>query len=662
MAPRGAHERGPRTPLQTSHTVGGSRSSAKGSRPKWTRRTLVIPRERQTPPPARLAGLHRPCHSDRALPVFEPSTIVLITIGVSLLLFVTESVRYDMIAIGVAVVLAGSGVLTPREAFGGFSSPAVMLIAAMYVFGAAFTRWGIAETLGTKALGKSDSGSELALIVKVVLLSALLSGVLSNAGVVAILIPVLSEVAKRRGIPASKLMLPLAYGSLMGGLLSVIATSKNLAVNGIIADSGHEPLALFEFTHYGLAILVVGVVYFVFIGRHLLPSKRVDSSLTEHYQVRRFVTEVLIEPNSTLINRSVADSDFFGNFNVSVIGIVRPDSTTVLAPGPYNRIRRDDTLILQGEPDDILRLQRELTLNVVPSAKVDETQIFSGDVQLIEAVVPANSQLSGRTLRGSDFAERTGLNVLAISKHGTLHPGRITDTILEVGDTLLIQGHDRDIERLRRSRELLTLGEVEAERIGRGALISILTLAAVLLIVSFGWLPLSVVAVAGALLLVITRCVPGKDIYEHMDWQALILIGGMLSLGQAFRVSRLDQSLTDYMMTLDGAFDSPQMMVAMVMVASVILTQVTTHIAAAAIMTPVALSFAERMGVNDRAFIMAVLSGCSLAFMSPVAHQANAMVVGPGDYKYRDFLRVGSPLVLIMVVASVILIPIMFPF
>lgn len=586
---------------------------------------------------------------------------MLTTIAVSLLLFVTESVRYDLIAVGVAVVLAATGVLQPKEAFGGFSSPAVMLIAAMYVFGAAFTRWGIAESLGARFLGSGDKDSEIRLIIKIVILSALLSGVLSNAGVVAILIPVLSGIGRRRGIPVSKLLMPLAYGSLMGGLLSVIATSKNLAVNGILADSGHEPMALFEFSHFGLAMLGVGVLYMIFPGSRLLPAKRVDSSLTEHYQVRRFVTEVLIEPNSTLINRSVAHSDFFGKYDVTVIGIVRPDSTSVLAPGPYNRIRRDDTLILQGAPDDIMRMQRDLTLNVVPQATVDDTQIFSGDVQLIEAVIPANSPLAGRTIKDSDFAERTGLNVLAISKHGALQPGRIMDTELEVGDTLLIQGHDRDIDRARRGRELLTLGELDTEQIGRGALISISTLLAVLTIAAFGWMPLSVVTVAGALFLVATNCVPGKDVYRHMDWQALILIGGMLSLGHGFRESGLDRMLTDYMMNMEGIFQSPRLMIGLIMLVSIILTQVTTHIAAAAIMTPVALSFAERMGINDRYLVMAVLSGCSFAFMSPVAHQANAMVVGPGDYKYRDFLKVGTPLVLLMTVAAIILIPIMFP-
>ena len=594
------------------------------------------------------------------MPLFDPATIVLATIAVSLLLFVTESVRYDLIAIGVATVLAATGVLTPTQAFGGFSSPAVVLIAAMYVFGAAFTRWGIAEALGARVLGRAAEMSEVTLVVRIVLLAALLSGVLSNAGVVAILIPVLSGVARRARIPVSKLLMPLAFGSLLGGLLSVIATSKNLAVNGIMAELGHEPLALFEFTPYGLCLLAIGTLYFVFPGRQLLPSKRVDETLSEHYQVRRFVTEVLIEPSSNLINRSVADAAIFKEYGVAVLGIVRPDSTTVLAPGAYNRIRRDDVLILQGEPDDILRLQNDETLSLVSTAKMADTQIVAGDVQLVEAVVPAGSDLQGRTLAGVDFPERTGVNVLAISKHGEVHPGRISETQLEVGDTLLIQGHDRDIDRIRRSRELLILGELETQPIGRGGMISLLTLAGVLLVAFLGWMPLSVTALTGALVLFLTRSVPGKDIYQHVDAQALILIGGMLALGQAFSVSGLDHDLTEELRNFGGLFASPRLLIVVLMLATAVLTQVTTHIAAATIMTPIALSFADELAIDDRAFVMAVITGASLAFMSPVAHQANAMVVGPGDYRYRDFLRVGTPLTLLLFACASFLIPLLF--
>lgn len=592
--------------------------------------------------------------------VFEPSTLTLIILAISLVLFVWDSVRYDLVAVGVATALAATGVLTAEQAFGGFASPAILLIAAMYVFGSAFTRWGIAEYLGAKALGAGPH-SELGLVLRVLTLSALLSAFLSNAGVVALLIPVLAGVARRESLPASKLMLPLAYGSLMGGLLSVIATSKNLAVNGLMTSYGHAPLGLFEFTHFGVVMLLGALAYFVFPGRKLLPSSRVDESLTEHYRMPKFVSEVLVEPNSTLINRSVADTDFFQRYGVSLLGIVRPDSKPVLAPGPYNRIRRDDTLLLQGAPEDLLRLREDQAVRVVEKARTAEVELEADDVILLEAVVPARSRLDGRTLEEAEFRAQTGLNVLALSKHGEVQPGRISEVVLEVGDTLLIQGHQRDVDRARRMREILPLDQVEQRPIGRGGWTSVACLLAVLVIAYFQWMPLSVAAVAGALALVLTRSVPSKDLYRNMDWQALILIGGMLSLGKAFQVTRLDRDLAAQLGDLVGRSDSAYLVVGGLMLSAAILTQVTTHIAAAVIMTPVALSFSDQLGVSDRPLVMAVLTGASLAFLSPVAHQANAMVVGPGDYRYRDFLKVGTPLFLLLFVLALGLIPWMFP-
>lgn len=592
---------------------------------------------------------------------FEPAHIVLATLAVSLVLFVTDALRYDLIALAVAVVLAATGVLSPEQSFAGLASPAVMLVASMYVFGAAMTRSGLAETIGQRFLA-SGTGGELGLTLRIVVLAGLLSSVLSNAGVVAILIPVCSNIAEQRRIPVSRLMMPLAYGSLLGGLVTVIATSKNLAVNGVLERAGAQAFTLFEFSHYGLILLVCGCLYFVGPGRWLLPKGRVDESLSEHFQVREFVTEVLIEPSSTLINRSLADADFFGENQVSVLGIVRPDANTVLAPGPYNRLRMGDTLILQGPPNAILNLRERLGLKQVESATVGDAQLRSADVQLVEAVIPAGSSLVGQSLVDADFVQRTGLNVMALSQAGAVDNDSFNRTPLDVGDSLLIQGHERDIERARRSREVLILGRHEVGAPGRTAFLSVAVLIVVLLVGFLQWMPLSVAAVGGAIVLVIAGAVPAKEVYRVIDWQTLMLIGGMLALGEAFQRSGLADSLAHRFETLTPTLGNPYLIVASLMLATAALTQVTTHIAAAVIMAPVALSIAERLGIDDRALVMSVLTGASLAFMSPVAHQANAMVMGPGDYRYRDYLRVGTPLTVFLFVVATALLPLLWPF
>ena len=310
------------------------------------------------------------------MPVIDPAHIVLAVLALSILLFITDAVRYDVIAVGVAVALAASGCLTPAEAFRGFSSPAVMLIASMYVFSGALRRWGVAEMLGQKLLSAGAKG-ERGLIFRVAAISGLLSSVLSNTGVVAIQIPILSNLARKFSIPVSRLLIPLSYGALIGGLGTLIGTSKNLAVNDIIRSYGGRPFELFEFSHFGVMLVAVTALYFLGPGRRLLPARRTDESLSEHFQVRKFVTEVLIEPTSTLINRPMGDTRFFGGYGVNVLGIVRPDSPTILAPGPYNRVRREDTLILQGEPDALMRLRKDLGLALIDSAQAGETRIHS---------------------------------------------------------------------------------------------------------------------------------------------------------------------------------------------------------------------------------------------------------------------------------------------
>jgi len=589
----------------------------------------------------------------------DPAHIVLVVLAACIVLFVTDAMRYDVIAVGAVVVLAATGCLTPQQAFRGFSSPAVMLIASMYVFGAAMTRWGVAEALGRKLLG--SEGSETGLIFRIVLVSGILSSVLSNAGVVAIQIPVLGTISRQRRIPLSRLLIPLSYGALIGGLGTLIGTSKNLAVNDIVESYGGRPFDLFEFTHYGLLLVAATALYFLGPGRSLLPTLRVAESLSEHYQVRKFVTEVLVEPSSTLINRAVADAEFFRQYEVNVLGIVRPDSQAVLAPGPYNRIRRADTLILQGEPEAIVRLREELGLELVDSAPLGDTRLYSNDVQLVELVVPPGSDLIGHTLVESEFRANTGLNVLGLSQHGRVRAARVNDAPIEVGDSLLVQGHERDIARARRRREVVILGEHDVQPLGRGALVSIALLVLVLVVAALKFVPLSVAAVGGAVLLVLTRCVRPKDIYDSMDWVALVLIGGMLGLGLAFIETGLAEDLAQWVSPMVQNAGSAHLMVAAFLVATMVLTTLTTHIAAAVIMAPVALSTAAELGVGDRTFLMAVLTGASLAFMSPAAHPANAMVVGPGDYRYRHFLRVGSPLTLALIALAVVLLPILWP-
>lgn len=602
------------------------------------------------------------------MPLIDPVLVVLALLALSLVLFVAEVVRYDLVALAVACGLVLAGALPARVAFEGFSSEAVVLIACMYVFGHAFTRSGAAEVLSRQVL-RGRVTSERGLVARVTVLAGLLSSVLSNTGVVATMIPICNGLARRKRLSISRLLMPMAFGSLLGGLVTVLATSTNLVINQSLRDAGVAPFSLFEFSHLGLALLAVGSLYLVGPGRALLPRSPVGQSLSERYQVPRFVTEILVEPTSTLINRAVADIEVFARHSVTVLGLVRAGGESpLLAPGPYNRVRADDTLILQGSPEDIVALSEEVPLRERKYVDTSDARLVSDDVRLVEALVPAGSDLVGATLARAEFRTRTGLNVVAISKSSGVQLQRLLEVELEVGDTLLVQGHLRDLERARQGREVLVLSEVGTPRFARNGWITILTLLGVLLAAALlPGLSLGALALAGVLVLVGLRVVRTDEAYRAIDWGVVFLVGGMLALGRAFQMHVLDPERTQDASNLlaglvaDG-HTTPTVLLAGLLGATVLLTQVLNNASTAVIMTPIALEVAGAAGLGARPFLMAVVAGSSLGFLSPVAHQANAMILGPGGYRYRDFLRVGAPLTVLLLVASVVLIPALWPF
>jgi len=595
------------------------------------------------------------------MPDLTPDQLIVLAILLaSLILFILDKLRYDVVAVLVVVSLATTGVLSPHDAYAGFASPAVVLVASMYVFGYSVSKWGLAEQLGQRLLlrGDPDKLTETRLLIRITFIAGLLSGLLSNAGVVAALIPVISTVARRTKIPVSRLLIPLSYAGLLGGMMTVIGTSKNIAVNDLYrsmtttATSAGREFGLFEFSLFGLCLLVGLALFMIGPGRRLLPDRRVEEDLAEHFEATRYVSELRVPDRSPLIGRPLVQLGLNKHDGLRVLGILRADSSDVLAPGRYNMLRAGDALLLQGDPQTILRASKELDL---VAEHLPASVLAGGDVTLVEAVVPAGSELSGRTLKGVDFAASSGLNVLGLYQHGEIHRTKLGRVPLEVGDSLLIQGHPPDIERMRRSRALLILDEVRTPLEGRGALITLCLLIAVVGLTALTPLHISTSALLGVIALLAMKTVTAGEIRSAIDFPVLILIGGMMALGTAFQSAGIAELVAH---AIEQATFGPYVILFILLSVTMALTQVMNHVAAALIMTPVAVDLAARMpDVSEKALLMAVLTGASLAFMTPVAHQCNAMVVGPGDYKYRDFLKIGTPLTAFLLGLSMLLIP-----
>jgi di/tricarboxylate transporter len=599
------------------------------------------------------------------MPAFPPTVYAWIVLGLiafSLVAFLTDRVRYDAIAIIVVLVLALTGTLSTRDAFAGFSSPAVVLVASMYVFSAAVGKNGIAEMLSDRLLG-SDVRSERSLVLRVVLLSALLSSVLSTAAIVATMIPVLGTISRRTGVSLSRVLMPMSLGALLGDLLTLISTSKNVAMNGIIEDFGARPFSMFEFSAFGVVILGVGILYFAGPAMGLLPRGKKDETLAEHYGLPKFVTEVLVDPPSALVNRTLEETLLTATYGVTILGLVRPgQEETVQPPSPYDRVRAKDVLLVQGTSEALLRVRKEAGLTLRESVRAGGTQLASSDVQLVEAVIPAGSALVGRKLSESDFRALYNLNVLAVSKHGNMQPEGVANMRLDVGDTLLIQGHTQDIARAHKHRKVIALYEHPSVGFGPKGVWTLVLLAALLVVPALLPVHPSVAALAGCAGLISLRCLRPVDALRAQDVPVLILLGGLLALGDAFQQHGLGDGLAHWMLSRGQELPSPHLLMIALLVGTTFLTQLVNSLAAAAIMTPVALSLAQQFQLNDRPFLVAVLAGASFAFMSPVAHQGNTMVMGPGQYRYLDFLRVGTPLTLLVLTAAALVIPLFWPF
>jgi di/tricarboxylate transporter len=591
----------------------------------------------------------------------DPAWVVGLTLFASFALLYSDWLRYDLVALLVVLALVLTGALEPKEAFAGFSSEAVIVVACMCVFGHTLSRRGIAEAF-CERLFRNPSTGEAGLVLRLSFVAAIFAAFMTDTAVVGVLIPIAHALSRQRKVPISRLLLPISFGCFLGDLLLVVGSAKNIALNGALRELGERPFGMFEFTHFGACVLILGVAYLAGPGRRLLPRSPVAESLSEQYRIPKFVTEIVVEPTSDLIGRTTSELRWARDYNVPLLGVVRGEGEgTQLVPSPYTRIQKGDLLIVQGEPEHVLRLQRELGLQLGQRAKLGDRMLVSDDVQLVEAVVPAGSDLVGRTLAEAEFRARTGLHVLAISKHGQVVVQKIGRTPLDVGDTLLVQAHRPDIERARRTREVLVLAEHEIPRIGPKAWITVGLLVAVMVLAGSGVLTLGVAALAGALALVISGGVPVREVYAAIDWVVIVLIGGMLALGKAFDKHDLGAALAQSVTGIDLLVSHPHVLVIGLCVLAVVLAQAATSVGTAVLLAPVALSLAHELGVNERAFLMAVLTGTNCAFLSPVANAANAMVVGPGSYRFRDFLRAGLPLTFLIVVLAGVLIPVFWP-
>ena len=592
-------------------------------------------------------------------------SLVLIILGASVVLFASEKIRVDVVAMMVLLSLLLTGLLTPEEAFSGFSNPAVITVWAIYIVSASLTHTGIADVIG-KYIGRIAGTEEARLTFVVMAAVAVMSAFTNNIGAAAVLLPVTIGLGRKARIPASKLLIPLAFGSLLGGTTTLIGTPPNLLASDALQEVGLEPFQLFDFTPMGLIVLSSSLVYMYFIGRHLLP--RYEETLHEdpqdfnrEFQLKDYLAELYVLPESPLIGKTIVESRLGEHYDLTVMGVLR-DGRMRLGILPNAHIRAGDMLLVTGSEEKMLSVRREIGVRQVPESEIDEHELQSDEVVVAELVVSQKAPFIGKTIKNANFRARYGLTVLAIWREEKAIAGRLGNAQLKLGDTLLVQGRKERIEEAGNDISFLLLTEREEPTLRASkAPMNLLIFVSMITMVGLGWLHISVAAVLGAVLSVLTGCLTMDEAYKSIEWKSVYLIAGMLPMGIAMEITGTAQFLSEQVIGLVGSMGPRGVMVGLFMLTT-ILTAFMSNAAAAVLVGLGAIQCACSLALDPHALVMGLAIAAFNSFVTPIGHQACVLVYGPGGYRFFDFAKVGLPLTILIWILMTIFLPEFFPF
>lgn len=585
--------------------------------------------------------------------------IVLALLFIALILFGTERIPIDIVSFLLVIALVITNTLSVSEAFAGFGNDIVITVAGLFVLTGGLAKTGVVDLVGRR-LHRFAGDSEFGITTLIMFAAALSAAVMKNTTTTAMFLPVVLGISARRNISPSKLLMPLAFGAILGGTCTLIGTSTNLAVSGALPRYGMAPFSMFELTKVGVPIVGVGMLYMLLVGLRLLPRRESPQSLTEQYHVRQYMTEVIVLDDSPLIGKTLEKARIGDELDLTVLGILRGTQQYRIAPHPREQIKADDLLLVQGRAEDILRVKSEAGIEIKADFTLSDALLEGGDVELFEAMVPRGSDFIGRTLKRLDFRRRYQLVVLAINRHGVNLLSKISTVRLRFGDVLLVQGKREHVEGLAADDHVLLLEEI-SERQARPSKRHWALLAfGVFLFFSVTHLvPLAVAVLVGVLILIASRSVRTSEMYEMIEWRLIILIACMMSFGLAMEKTRADQYLADLIVAATGQY-GPIAVLAGFFIMTVALTQPMSNQAAALVMLPIAVKSALSLGLNPRTFAVAVTYAASCSFLTPL-EPACVLVYTPGRYRFFDFVRVGSILTIVVFAIVIWLVPIFWP-
>jgi di/tricarboxylate transporter len=453
--------------------------------------------------------------------------------------------------------------------------------------------------------------------------------------------------------------MPLAFASILTSSVTLISTSTNLVVSGLMTSYGLAPMGMFELAPVGVPIAVVGIAYMFFVGRRLIPDRTAPAELIESFGVRSYLTEVLVLPDSPLAGKTLGQSGLGAELDLNVLRIVR-DEQEFLAPSARRTLRAGDVLLVEGAREQILKIKDTAGIEIRADVELADPNLTSEETALVEALVPPGSPLLGRTLRGMRFRDRYDLQVLGLNRHGRNILSRLSRTALRAGDVLLVQGRRAGIAALEHEQVLSVLGAIEGRRLDRPrALRSAAIFAGAIAVGTFALLPLPVAVLLGAFTMLATRCAAPEDAYRRVEWRVVILIACMLALGAAMdRTGTATWVAAQVVGWVQGLH--PRWLLTGFFFLCIALTQPMSNQAAAAVLLPIAIQTATQLGLEPRSFAMMIAVAASCSYLTPL-EPACLMVYGPGRYRFFDFFRVGAPLTLLVYLVAILLVPLVWP-
>ena len=588
---------------------------------------------------------------------------IIIVIGILLFgffLFIKEYFSIDVTALIILSCFFGLGYLTPAEAVSGFSNPAVITIGLLFILSSAIQKTGLLEYI-VVTINRLVQSSKIIGLAAYYFTISITSSLINNTAIVAIFMPITIRLAHTYKVSPSKMLIPLSYAAILGGTLTLVGTSTNLLVNSIyMSYEGAQPLGMFEFFRYGFIILIIGTVYLLFIAPKLIPSRTSTSSLTKNYHLGGYLTEMKVRGGSVLIGKSCFDRSINQNYDVTVLDIIR-NKKHIVKDIRRTILKEDDILFVRGTLDNFIRMKEVEGVALLTDEKLTQSELEQEDNELVECLLTDDSDLVGKSLMSTNFRQLYGAFILAIRREGDIFKKKIAHMKLRAFDTLLVYGPSKKIASLSSVGNFIVLGKVEARLIKEKFWwVSIYVVLISIFFAAIGYIPIMKGAFISVVILLSLKIISAQESYQSIHWQVIFLIAALIPIGIVIQKTGTADWIGDNISNFISLFSTelqPYILLATIYFITMILTEVSSNVATAIIMVPIAIAVSNQLGLESRPFVFTVAFAASSSFITPIGYQTNLMVYGPGGYKFSDYIRVGLPLSLILFVSAVLIIP-----